>query len=382
MERSSRLNWRRTLSVVVLVVLLACFLWQVRSVLPPFVIAFCLAALLDPLASRLQRRGLTRGKAVATIFGVSTVAVVIAAGLLIPTVVAQVRDLAQGAGKYSSDVGGFFEHFSANADRWYADPRRRDTLQAMGIKDPPSVILKKSTGPISKAVSDMLASVQSSIAVAVGQALWLVIIPLSLFWFLLEFQRIRHWFMLLLPHDSREPFDRISQEIVEVFGAYVRGLAKVCALYALAAVLLFTMLRLNFSISLGLAAGAFYAVPYVGPLLALASAATIALAMGHGAGYVVLVIALFLVMHVAFDYGLTPRVIGGSVGLHPLLNIFALMCGATMFGMWGMLLAVPVFASAQRLITYFYPWLATGTPPDPSTASPPHETIPGTAAPD
>lgn len=365
MEGSLRGNWRRPLSVVVLVGILAWFFWQVRSVLPPFIIAFCIAALLDPIATRLQRHGLSRGKSVATIFGVSTIAVVVAAGLLIPTVVGQVRDLAQGAGQYSQDVGTFFEHLSANADRWYTDPRRTETLQAMGIKDKPSVMLKRSTGPISKAVSDMLSSVQSSVAGAVGQALWLVIIPLSLFWFLLEFQRIRRWFMLLLPQDSREPFDRISQEIVEVFGAYVRGLAKVCALYAIAAVVLFSLLRLNFSVSLGLAAGAFYAVPYVGPMLALASAATIALAMGHGAGYVVLVVALFLVMHVSFDYGLTPRVVGGSVGLHPLLNIFALMCGATLFGMWGMLLAVPVFASAQRLLTYFYPWLSTGSSPLP-----------------
>jgi predicted PurR-regulated permease PerM len=63
-------------------------------------------------------------------------------------------------------------------------------------------------------------------------------------------------------------------------------------------------------------------------------------------------------MHVSFDYVLTPRVVGGSVGLHPLVNVFALMAGATLFGVWGMLLAVPVAASLQMILIYFFPKLA------------------------
>ena len=66
---------------------------------------------------------------------------------------------------------------------------------------------------------------------------------------------------------------------------------------------------------------------------------------------------MFLVMHFCFDYGITPRIIGKSVGLHPLLNIFALMVGATYFGIYGMLLAVPVAACVQMVLLYFFPHL-------------------------
>ena len=97
--------------------------------------------------------------------------------------------------------------------------------------------------------------------------------------------------------------------------------------------------------------------PYVGPVLAVIGALCVATVMQKGAGFVILTVILFLVMHFAFDYGVTPRVVGGSVGLHPLVNIFALMAGATAFGVWGMLLAVPVAASILRIVDVLYPSL-------------------------
>jgi len=93
--------------------------------------------------------------------------------------------------------------------------------------------------------------------------------------------------------------------------------------------------------------------------------------------YAILVVLCFGAMHVTFDYVITPRVVGGSVGLHPLVNVFALMCGATIFGVWGMLLAVPVAASIQMLLVYFFPKLAEkpilATLPTASTTTPPDE---------
>src|SRR5205807_8458562 len=96
--------------------------------------------------------------------------------------------------------------------------------------------------------------------------------------------------------------------------------------------------------------------------------------------YAVIVVGLLVAMQLAFDYGLTPRLVGGSVGLHPIVNIFALMCGATLFGVWGMLLAVPVGASIQLLVIYFFPKLVEKPQPPPLpdavAASPPEPILP------
>jgi predicted PurR-regulated permease PerM len=74
------------------------------------------------------------------------------------------------------------------------------------------------------------------------------------------------------------------------------------------------------------------------------------------------VVVIALVVQNVFDQILYPRIVGGSVGLHPVASIFALMSGATLFGIWGMLLAVPVAASIQIIIMYFFPKVRMAPP--------------------
>ena len=223
------------------------------------------------------------------------------------------------------------------------------------------------------ALADFAAKVLKSVEAAAvglaGQVLWIIIIPLSLFYFLMDYQALRTKLISLAPARYQENLDKMSLEVVEIFSTYVRSLGIVCAAYGAAATVLFFILGLKYALFLGIAAGVLYAVPYVGPAVAIGSAAFTALLMNpvvivptsitlSPMAHAILVVFLFVAVHFTFDYGVTPKVVGGSVGLHPLVNIFALMCGATLFGVWGMLLAVPVAASIQMLLIYFFPKLA------------------------
>jgi predicted PurR-regulated permease PerM len=274
--------------------------------------------------------------------------------------VGQVTDLATNVTVYAENATQAVDRLTRKADQWYE--KHRKTLTSLGMTDKPSDFMRRQAGPVSAAVGRVLDSVRQSLVGMVGQVLWLVIIPVSLFYFLLDYPVLRRRAVGFLPVSRRREADRMLGEVVEVFGAYVRGLTKVCILYGATAGILFWILRLRYAMFLGAAAGVFYAVPYVGPALAAISVAVIALTTGKIIAYTVLAIVLFLAMHVSFDYGITPRVVGGSVGLHPLVNIFALMCGVTLFGVWGMILAVPVAASLQRILVHLFPRLAE--PPD------------------
>lgn len=341
-------------------------LWRIRDVLPPFLIAFFLASLLDPVVTNLQRRGVSRGRAVASIYALVFMGIVLIILLIVPPFLAQIQDLAANSKQYSRT-------FTATADRWYDEYSA--LLQNLGMKQRPSEFLNDKSGPLADAAAKALDTVKGVIVGLAGQVLWLVIIPLALFYFLMDFQAIRAKLIHLLPLRHRANVDRMSQEIVEIFGAYTRGLAKVCALYGTCAVILFYLLGLNYALFLGLAAGVLYAVPYAGPALTLLGVIVVALTMGKTVAFTIFIALLLVAMQLSFDYGLTPRIVGGSVGLHPLVNIFALMCGATLFGIWGMLLAVPVAASLQMLLVYFFPRLAEKplvapvAPPAPDTAS-------------
>jgi len=82
----------------------------------------------------------------------------------------------------------------------------------------------------------------------------------------------------------------------------------------------------------------------------------------HSIQYTIVVVVTAIVVQNVYDQLLYPRIVGGSVGLHPVVSIFALMAGATLFNVWGMLIAVPVAASIQILLTFFFPKL-TQKPP-------------------
>lgn len=374
--RSSR-NRLWTLAAVGL--LAAYFLWRVRAILPPFLIAFFLAALLDPLVSRLEARGIGRGRAVTSIFLLAFLFVVLA-GMLLVHAVNQLSDFAQRLPAYSSELVERAQGIADDADRWYA--RRRKTLEPLGMTMPPSEYLSQRSGFVTATLGGILGATKDTFTGFLGQILWLVIIPLSLFYLLLEFPRVRARLLALVPASQRGDADRVSQEIVVIFSAYVRGLTKVCLMYGAAAFLLFTLLGLNYALFLSVAAGVLYAVPYVGPAVAIAGAVGMAATSPHvTAGFVLLVLGLMVAMQVTFDYLITPRVVGGSVGLHPLVNIFALMCGAALFGVWGMVLAVPVAASAQKLLALLCPSLVGVAPavtshaavPAPLLESPPRD---------
>jgi predicted PurR-regulated permease PerM len=342
----SRVAWHKLIPVALFGVIVLYFLWRVRDLLTPFFIAFFLASLMDPVVTRLQHKWrYSRGRVVATIFVLVITLFMAAAVWIVPLAMHQMTQFASNSTQYSdkltTEVAKYYDQY-------------KGPLGAVGIKKNP---LQDKSGPVATAVSKVLDSLKGALVGLAGQVLWIVIIPLSLFYFLLDYPLIRAKLISFISPRHQASVDRMSQEIVEIFSQYTRGLAKVCALYGLAAVLLFSLFRLPYALFLGMAAGVLYAVPYVGPALAMAGAAIITVTMGHGAGYAALVVTLFIVLHVSFDYGVTPKVVGGSVGLHPLVNIFALMVGATLFGVMGMLLAVPVAASIQMLLLYFFPKL-------------------------
>ena len=356
---------RRAAPIAVAVLLAAYLLWRVRSVLPPFLIALFFAALLDPVVTRIERRGIARGKAVGALFVVALLIVGTVGTMIVPSVVAQVTDLASNVSTYAENVTRIADGLTQRADRWYL--RHETTLKSLGMTETPSKYLQQQAGPVSGAVRGFLDGLRATIAGLLGQVLWLIIVPLSLFYFLLDYPKIRRRVIGLLPVSSRDDAEQMVAAVLEIFSAYVRGLTKVCVLYGATAAVLFWILKLKYALFMGTAAGVFYAVPYVGPALTVVSIAVLAITTGKTVGFTLLAVILFVGMHLTYDYGITPRIVGGSVGLHPLVNIFALMCGVTLFGVWGMILAVPVAASIQRILLQCFPALAS--PSDSPTSS-------------
>ncbi len=362
----SRRDLRRFLGLGFTAIVALLFLWQVQSILPPFLIAFFLAALLDPTLRYMEQHGHSRVRAILTIYLLGLLLVVLFAIAVVPAVSVQIAEVSKNLGLYYNSIQQSIDtYLRAHASQ----------LDRMGIhKHTLNEMLNQRGGPVQDKITAALGGVSTFLSTAFSKVLWLIIIPISAFFFMRDYTVLRARIIALFPEAYQDQIDVMSREIADVFSAYLRGLAKICSLYALTAFLLFSALGLKYALFLGLAAGVFYAVPYVGQLFTAIGTGSVAYFMEkhtvlflfhvdtHSVTYTVTVIVCAIVVQNIFDQILYPRVVGGSVGLHPVISIFALMAGATLFGVWGMLVAVPVAASLQIILTYFFPKLRQPPP--------------------
>lgn len=358
--------WRRLLALALTFLVALLFLWQVQSILPPFIIAFFLAAMLDPTVRKMEEHGRSRVRAILTLYVLGLCLIGLFFVRVVPLAATQIDDLSQNFGSY-------YTNLTKTADSYLH--RNTKLLQAFGIKQKRvSDIMTQKSGPVMTTVNSALGGLTGFLQNVASKILWLIIIPVATFFILRDFPVLRARLISLFPEEYQPQADIMSREIVDVFSAYIRGLAKVCALFAFIAFLIFQALGLKYALFLGLVAGAFYAVPYIGQLFTSLVSGAVAYSMGphtallffhipaNSVGYSLTVVLCAIVAQNVFDQIVYPRVVGASVGLHPVVSIFALMSGATLFGILGMLLAVPVAASVQILLMYFFPKLSQPPP--------------------
>jgi predicted PurR-regulated permease PerM len=326
------------------------FLYRVRDTLPPFFIAFAAAALLDPLLDRLQRRGWSRGAAAGVVFAIFLLVFAGVALVLIPAAMQQ-------AGQF---VGNLPAYYAELSKRFEALLRaHQGLLSRLHLPTTSTGIFNQYQQQIPGLLQGMLSRLLQYFAASVSKLAWLAIIPIATFYLLLEIDPLRARIIHLVPAYNRTRFLEMAERVGAVFSGYVRGLIIVCSGYAVVSGLVLAIgFHLRYSLLVGLVAGVFYAVPYVGALATVTVAGLVAAATHPSVGYVLGVVVTLLAINQVFDQIITPRVVGGLVGLNPIVSLFALTAGGELFGLPGMILAVPVAASIKVVLLSVWPALS------------------------
>ncbi len=337
------------------------FMEATLAIAMPFVAAVAVSLVLDPVVSKIQKY-VTHGKRLPALLLVFLLFLLGFAALVVfvlPSLIGQAQNL----------ILKFPDYFqnAREAINTYLETHRKigpvqlpPDLNALGDQygDQAVTFLRNWAGRLAGLLIG-----------SIGNLLSVILIPIVTFYILSDFDRLRARMFYLLPSRIRPGALRAAQDVGGVFGNYVRGLFTICSIYAVSAMaFLFAMSFFGFpgvrgyALLIGFAAGILYAVPYVGALATIGLTVTVMLTTGGGAsGAIIAAVALFA-LNQLFDNVLMPRIVGGGVGLHPILSLFALLLGANLFGLWGMLLSVPVAASIQAVLFRLYPRLAAPTP--------------------
>jgi predicted PurR-regulated permease PerM len=313
-------------------------LWLLGNVLLPFIVGGAIAYFLDPVADRLERLGMSRAAATTVISLVALLLVVLLVLAVIPTLVNQLTALVNAAPDIAKRLQGFLlERFPDLAD---STSTIRQTLAEIGAA------IQARGGQLAQGV---LSSALGVISVVV----FVVVVPVVAFYLLLDWDAMLERIDAMLPRDHAPTIRRLAKEIDTVLAGFVRGQVSVCiALGTFYAVALMAA-GLQFGLVVGAIAGAITFIPYVGSIIGGTLAVGLALFQFWGDWVQIgIVAAIFAVGQFVEGNILTPKLVGKSVGLHPVWLLLALSAFGSAFGFVGMLVAVPVAASIGVLTRF------------------------------
>ena len=305
-------------------------LWLLGDVILPFIVGGAIAYCLDPVADWMERLGLSRVVATAVISIVGFTVFIVAGLLVVPLMIEQLLALINIAPDLAARLQGFLsERFPAIQD---PESTLRQSLDSL------AALIQSKGGELA---NQLLAS-----AISVINALvFIVVVPVVAIYMLLDWDhmvaRIDSW----MPRDYVNTVRMLARDVDAVLSSFVRGQLTVCMILGTFYALGLMLIGLQFGLVVGAIAGLLTFIPYVGSLVGGALSIGLALFQFWGEPqWIVAVAVIFVLGQTVEGNFLTPKLVGGSVGLHPVWLLFALSAFGALFGFVGLLVAVPVAA--------------------------------------
>jgi len=326
LSAKKQLKWWGITAVVVVAIF-----WFLGGALLPYILAAAIAYFLDPIADRLEKVGLSRLWATIVISTITAMVAALAVLIALPLLIDQFVGLAKAAptlvAQFQTWLGQAFPSF------FVEDSILRNALHSLQntLKDQGLVL-----------VNGVL---NSSLAV-VDFLILLVVTPVVSFYLLLDWDRLVAKVDSWLPREHLETIHRLARDIDKVLAGFVRGQITVSIILGSFYAISLVLIGLDFGAVIGLIAGLITFIPFVGSITGGSLSIGVAIFQyWEDPVWIAVVAAVFGIGQFFEGNILSPKLVGGSVGLHPVWLMFALSAFGAMLGFVGMLIAVPVSAS-------------------------------------
>lgn len=340
-----RSPWRTALIIAVLAALVYFLTWIPKTV-EVFIVATLVAYGVNPIVRRLVRR-MPRPVAIALVYAVLVAVVIVAIVVIIPDTVNQLQVFFSNGSMYVTGAQNMISSVQQYIDSHFGS--RVLPPQFLDIE-----------GRVATEIATLLNAALAGLGNLVfGIANMLVIgitaVVLSYF-FLSHSDEIRESFYSLFPERAQDTAHLFAREVSHAVGGFIVAQFALCAFTGVATFVVLLVIRSDYALLLGVITGVLYAVPYLGILIALVCAVLLG-ALQSWPMAIGTVLVIFIITRIA-DILLVPKVMAESVGVSPMAIIFAVFAGGELFGLWGLVLAIPaaaIFKVAWRV--WLHPWL-------------------------
>ncbi|NMB44953.1 MAG: AI-2E family transporter [Firmicutes bacterium] len=313
------------------------FLYWVRGILPPFALGAVTAYLANPLVVRLEKRQVPRPAAILLVYLGFAVVVSLFLYAFIPSLMAELNQVLARLPRQTGKLEDITRGAVGDLKRLPLPVNIHEALNDM-IQRSEQLVQQ-----FARKLVDFIVGVFSRL-------FWIWLAPILAYYILLDWDGIGQWCTQAVPASYRPAFLMLIQEIDGVLIGFVLGRLMVSAIVGILMTFGFVALKIQFATLLGLIAGVFDLIPYLGPILGAIPAMIFAFLVSPWRA--LWVVVLFIVVNQLEAVILSPHIIGGRVGLHPVVTIFALLAGGHLFGVAGVLLAVPIAATLRVTITF------------------------------
>lgn len=338
-----RLNFKQfTLRKIVLFLiffLLVFLLYSVRGILLPFILAIIIAYVLNPFVEKLEQYKIRR------IFGIIIVYIAVFGILLVagyygfPVIIKQITSLGETIPTYTSQIQQILNSFYRNYKNFSIPVSLRESID-------------RNLLVIQKTIISHLSSVVSILFGIFSRIFSIIVAPILAFYLLKDKEEICQIIVKTIPLSNRSELLQLWEEIDTVLTKFIRGHLTVAFIVGAGTAVGLSIIGMDYPLLLGIITGLTNIIPYFGPIIGGIPAVLLALLKSQTlAFYVIIVIVVVQQLESNF---ISPRVLGSSVGLHPLLVIFVLLAGGEIWGIVGMLVAVPLTAVLKILIVYIF----------------------------
>jgi predicted PurR-regulated permease PerM len=341
-------------------------LWFLGDILLPFILGSAIAYCLDPIADRLERMGLTRALSVLVISVLFALTFVVVSLLIVPNLVRQTVELVNAIPDLVRQLRDFISAHMPG-----------------GISEgsPFGTALSNLGDVVSKRGTELLNGVLGSALTVINILMLFFIVPVVAVYMLIDWDRLVARIDDLLPRDHAPTIRRLAGEIDRTLSQFIRGQGLVCLIQGTFYAVALMLAGLKFGLVVGVVAGLLSFIPLVGALTGGLLAIGLAVFQFWGDPlHIGLVAGIFFFGQAIEGNVLTPKLVGSSVGLHPVVLLLALSVFGAMFGFVGMLVAVPLAAMLGVLVRFLIAEYKTGrlyrgldaVPRDDSAAQDPH----------
>lgn len=311
----------------------------------PLVISAILYYLIKPLVGLIERRGVSRTASIFIVYAIIVALIIWALASFIPMIEGQLMSFVENLPSYVKSVN--VEGAKLLKSPWLANYQSelQDMLANISNK---AVDYAES---FSKNAIDWASNFASAIArVTVA----IIMSPFILFYFLRDSHKMKEGLIKALPTRMRHPSARILGDINKQLAGYVQGQVTVAIVVGIMFTIFFNIIGLRYAATFGIIAGFLNMIPYLGSFLAMVP--VVIMGIVQGPIMLIKVLVTFVIEQTIEGRFVAPLVLGSKLSIHPITIMFILLTSGSMFGIWGVFLGIPVYASIKVIVKELFDW--------------------------